>query len=159
MAENQPGQVESQEAVETEAAGVGAQATTGGSFQEQAARMLRLKIDGEDMDMPEDEVIRYAQMGRKANKTIQEAAYEKKRIMRLREMARENPMAVLKEFNPEFDEDNYIHSKLEKQMERNMKSREELERDDALEELQHQSPNLKKHQRKCMDLISFCVKI
>lgn len=134
MEQNNP-EVEVEVPEGDEPADNGVQGGAAGSFQEKAARLLKLKIDGEEMELPEDEVIKYAQMGKKANKTMQEAQQEKKRMMRLNEMARQDPMALLRELNPEFDEDDYVSKKLERQIERNMKSKEEQERDDAIEEL------------------------
>lgn len=59
------------------------------------ARMMKLKIDGQDLEMPESEVIALAQQGKSANKRFQEAALAKRQAEELVSYMKSNPKEVL----------------------------------------------------------------
>lgn len=62
----------------------------------QAARMLKLKIDGQEMEMSEAEVIQLAQQGKAANKRFQEAAVTRKQAEDIIKYAQDNPAEFFK---------------------------------------------------------------
>lgn len=64
--------------------------------QEAIARRLKLKVDGRDEELDEGEVIKWAQMGRSAQKRFQEAAAARKQAEDFIKMLKENPLEVLR---------------------------------------------------------------
>jgi hypothetical protein len=55
----------------------------------------KIKVDGEDIELSRDELVKYAQMGRAGQKKMQEAAQVRQEAIHLVEMLRSNPRAVL----------------------------------------------------------------
>jgi hypothetical protein len=60
-------------------------------------RKMKLKIDGVESEYGEDEVIRFAQQGKSANKKFQEAAQMKKESEELINLIKRDPRAVLED--------------------------------------------------------------
>ena len=58
-------------------------------------RRLKLKVDDREEELPEDEVIRLAQLGRGAGKRFAEAAEKSKQAEQFMRMLREDPKSVL----------------------------------------------------------------
>jgi hypothetical protein len=59
-------------------------------------RKLKLKLDGQDIELPEEEILKLAQMSGSAQKRWQEAAAEKKRTVEVLEFLKANPKEALK---------------------------------------------------------------
>jgi hypothetical protein len=60
-------------------------------------RKMKLKIDGQETEMGEDEVIRYAQQGKAANQRFQEAAKMRKEAEDMVNLIKRDPRAVLED--------------------------------------------------------------
>lgn len=58
-------------------------------------KKMKLKIDGKEQELPEDEVIRYAQQGKAANQRFEEASRMRKEAQDMVNLIKTNPMAVL----------------------------------------------------------------
>ncbi len=65
--------------------------TTSAATTATAVRSLKLKLDGQDVEMPESEVIALAQRGKVSDKRFQEAAALKKQADDVMKFAKENP--------------------------------------------------------------------
>src|SRR5439155_16062490 len=59
------------------------------------ARKLKLKVDGREEELPEEEVVKWAQMGRAAQKRFQEASEKRKQAEDFIRMLKEDPISVL----------------------------------------------------------------
>lgn len=62
---------------------------------QETARMLKLKIDGRDVDMSEPEVVKWAQMGKASDQRFQEASQMRKQAEDFMQALKTNPRAVL----------------------------------------------------------------
>lgn len=63
--------------------------------KQEAARRLKLKVDKQEMDLPEDEVLKLAQLGVASQKRFQEASQLRKQSEDFVKLLKENPEAVL----------------------------------------------------------------
>lgn len=121
-----------------------------------AQRTMRLKIEGQELELPESEVIALAQQGKQAGKKFQEAAQMRKEAEALAHLLKSNPKEALAKFGIDvrkFSEDTLVEM-LERdaetpeqkkarenaerlaQYEREEKERKELERDSQLKALE-----------------------
>lgn len=79
--------------------------------QAQAQRMMRLKIEGQELELPESEVISLAQQGKQAGKKFQEAAQMRKEAEALAQLLKSNPKEALSKFGIDvrkFSEDTLV---------------------------------------------------
>jgi len=86
---------------------------------EKVARKMKLKVDGVEQELPEDEVIKLAQMSKAAQKRFNEAAKARKEAAQFLDMLKKDPKAVLEHPDigvdvKKFAED-YLLKELEKQ--------------------------------------------
>lgn len=94
----------------------------------------KLKIDGQDVDMTEDELVKNAQLGRAGQKRMQEAAQLRKNMEGFIEMLRKDPVRVLSDPNIGVDvkrmAEAIINNELEEmQKSPELKEKEKLERE------------------------------
>lgn len=131
-----------------------------------AARRLKLKIDGQEEELAEDEVIKLAQMGRAADKRFQEAAKSRKEAEQFLRMLKEDPISVLQ--NPAIGHDfrrlaeEYLKGQYEKEMlspeqrrirelEETLKLKDEKEKQDEEQKRQEQLGKLTEHYKQEFD--------
>lgn len=62
----------------------------------EAARMLKLKVDGQEMEMSEADVFKWAQQGKSADKRFQEAATTRKEAEQIIQFLKTNPKEAFK---------------------------------------------------------------
>lgn len=70
----------------------------GGKTEAQAQRMMRLKVEGQELELPESEVIALAQQGKQAGRKFQEAAQMRREAEALAHLLKSNPKEALSKF-------------------------------------------------------------
>lgn len=102
---------------------------------EEVARKLKLKVDGIEQELPEEEVIKLAQMSKAAQKRFNEAAKMKKDSARFIEMLKENPLEVLNHPDIGVDVKKFAEDYLLKELEKQEMSPEAKAKYEAEQEL------------------------
>ena len=106
-------------------------------------RRLKLKMEGQDIELPEEEVIKLAQMGGSAQKRFQEAAQLRKEAEQVVEWMKSNPAQALKELGIDvrkFSEDTLMEMiRREQESPEQKKIREQEEKLRAYEEKERQA--------------------
>lgn len=95
-----------------------------------AARMLKLTIDGQDLEMPESEVIAMAQKGKSADKRFQEAAAARREAEQVVNFLKSNPKEAFKKLGIDvrkFSEDTLLEMIQHDQMTPEQKKAQENE--------------------------------
>lgn len=84
-----------------------------------AARMIKLKLDGKEVEMPESEVISFAQQGKSATQRFQEASVMKAQAEEVLRFAKANPAEFFKKtgMNPRDWAEQYLMGELKKDSE------------------------------------------
>ena len=96
----------------------------------QAARMLKLTVDGQEMEMAESEVIAMAQKGRSADKRFQEAAQARREAEQVVNFLKSNPKEAFKKLGIDvrkFSEDTLLEMIQHDQMTHEQKKAQENE--------------------------------
>jgi hypothetical protein len=99
----------------------------------------KIKVDGEELELSRDEMIKYAQQGRAGQKRMAEAAQIKKEAIDLVEMLRSDPEAILSDpaiLGSRDEVIKFAQRILANQMEEEMKSPEVREKEAAQKELE-----------------------
>ena len=83
--------------------------------KKEAERLLKLKVNGEEVELSESEVIKRAQMAEGSQRKFQEAAKKQEQAVKLLEILKADPMAVLKQLghDPEKMAEDLIWNKLQ----------------------------------------------
>ncbi len=109
---------------------------------------FKLKIDGEDVELTENEMKRYASMGKAAQKRMQEAAEIRKQHESLQrdvetfiDILKKEPERVLKDLG--IDPDVFAEQQINKKLEQAAKSPEQIEKERILKELEDAHKKLK----------------
>jgi len=93
--------------------------TTTPPTQAQVARMIKMKVDGQEMELPESEIIALAQQGKSANKRFQEAAAAKREAEQVVNFLKSNPKEAFKKLGIDvrkFSEDTLLEFIQQEQM-------------------------------------------
>lgn len=142
---NQP---EVDEITEEEAAELDAEQSSEEKPKPKAPVKHKIKIDGEEVELSDEEMKKYASMGKAAQKRMEEAALVRKEHEKLRndvsvflEMLQNDPGKVLKDLgiDPEKFSEDYLNKKLEEES----KSPEQKEKEKLQKELEEYQKKLK----------------
>jgi hypothetical protein len=107
-------------------------------------KKYKLKIDGSEEEVSEDELIKRAQLNSAAQKRMQEAAQIRKEAVQLIQMLKENPESVLSDPSIGVDVIKFAQNILSRQLEEEQKSPEVREKERLEKEVQKYREELKK---------------
>lgn len=108
-----------------------------GGATDKAEELFELKVDGQTLKLTKDELIARAQKSTAAEKRLQQAAQEKKDALRLIELAKTDPVALLKHLQGEsFNEKDFFSKRLAQLMEDELLSPQEKQHRADMTELQ-----------------------
>lgn len=112
--------------------------------QKAIARKLKLKVDGRDEELDESEVVRWAQMGRSAQKRFQEAAQARKQAEDFIRMLKEDPVSVMTNPAVGIDPRKFAEEYLSKELQKETLSPEQKRIRDLEDKLRKHDEDLKK---------------
>lgn len=113
------------------------------------AKKTKLKVDGEEIELTEDEVKKYASMGKAAQKRMQEAAEIRKQHEKLQkdvgvllDVLQKNPAKVLNDLG--IDARKFAEELINQQLEEEAKTPEQKEKEELLRKLQEAEDKVKR---------------
>jgi hypothetical protein len=124
------------ESSEPEGADITGDSESEGGTTDQAEELFELKVDGQVLKLTKDELIARAQKSTAAESRLQQAAKEKKDALRLIELAKTDPLALLKHLQPDLNEKDFFSKRLAQLMEEELLSPQERQHRDDMSELQ-----------------------
>lgn len=98
--------------------------------------LFELKVDGQTLKLTKDELVTRAQKAIAAEKRMQSAAKERQDALRLIELAKQDPFALIKHLNPDLNEKDLLSRRMAALMEEELLSPQEKQQREDMRELQ-----------------------
>lgn len=118
--------------------------------KKEAKRLWKLKVQGKDLDVDEEELIKRAQMGYSADQKWQEAAQVKKQVEQFIGMLQKDPVEALSQLG--FNVDEIAEKHIQRRIEEMQKTPEQVEREKLQREVEELRKKEKEREQKAQEL-------